>query len=90
MENLICQSCGMNMHDANELGNNADGSKNQEYCSYCYQDGKFTKDLTMDEMILINVEYLDEYNKEMDVKFTKEEAIEEMKKYFPTLKRWHA
>ena len=33
------------------LGTNADGSKNENYCIYCYKDGKFTQDCTMDEMI---------------------------------------
>ena len=33
------------------LGTNADGSKNEDYCIYCYKDGKFLQDCTMDEMI---------------------------------------
>jgi hypothetical protein len=39
----ICQSCGMPLEkDPNKGGTNADQSKSQKYCSYCYQDGKFT------------------------------------------------
>ena len=30
------------------LGINADGSKNEDYCMYCYKDGKFLQDCTMD------------------------------------------
>ena len=38
-----CQSCGMPLKkDEKRGGTNADGSKNIMYCSYCYQDGKFT------------------------------------------------
>ena len=50
MEQHFCQSCGMPL--INEiLGTNADGTKNEEYCSYCYKDGAFTDDLTMEEMV---------------------------------------
>ena len=46
----FCQSCGMPL-SANVLGTEADGSKNEEYCMYCYMNGKFLQDCTMDEMI---------------------------------------
>ncbi len=67
---------------------NADGSANTEYCSYCFKDGEFTSDVTMDEMIEHCVQFLDEFNKDSETKFTKEEAIVQMKQYFPLLKRW--
>lgn len=88
MEQMICQSCGMPMVESKDFGTNADKSLNQEYCTYCYADGGFTKDMTMDEMIMVNVEYLDEFNKDSEHKYTKEEAVAAMKEYFPTLKRW--
>jgi len=38
----FCQSCGMPMNkDPENGGTNADGTKNNEYCSYCYKDGTF-------------------------------------------------
>ena len=41
-ENKYCQSCGMPMkQDPQGGGTNADGSKNDKYCSYCYQNGAF-------------------------------------------------
>ena len=55
MENKFCQSCGMPMTAEEQFGRNADGSKNGEYCSYCYRDGAFTEDCAMDEMILIKI-----------------------------------
>ena len=37
MSQKFCQCCGMPMGDTDELyGTNADGSKNEEYCKYCY------------------------------------------------------
>ena len=37
----ICQSCGMPMNEE-DFGTNADGGANQEYCKYCYQNGRFS------------------------------------------------
>ena len=50
MEQKFCQSCGMPMTNET-LGTNADGSRNDDYCIYCYKDGKFTQDMTMEQMI---------------------------------------
>ncbi|MDD3040242.1 zinc ribbon domain-containing protein [Bacteroides sp.] len=86
--NLYCQSCGMPMQTSDLFGTNQDGSANQEYCCYCYKDGAFTSDCTMDEMIDHCIKYLNEFNNASDTQFSKEEAIDKMKTYFPTLKRW--
>lgn len=67
---------------------NQDGSVNTTYCSFCYKDGQFTSDVTMNEMINHCLEYLDEFNKESDKQYTKEEARIQMKQYFPQLLRW--
>ena len=49
-KNTICQSCGMPMKkDPQGGGTNADGSKNLAYCSYCYQNGAFLFDGTVEE-----------------------------------------
>ena len=41
--NKFCQSCGMPMNkDPQKGGTEEDGSKNNKYCSYCYEGGKFT------------------------------------------------
>ena len=46
----FCQSCAMPMTE--ELyGSNKDGSKNEDYCIYCYENGEFTADISMEEMI---------------------------------------
>ena len=58
----FCQSCGMPLTDQ-VLGTNADGSKNEEYCMYCYKDGKFIQDCTIDEMIEHCAHFVGEVNK---------------------------
>ena len=86
-EMKFCQSCGMPLNDENR-GINADGSKNEDYCMYCYQNGKFTNDCTMDEMIEFCAQFVDEVNKNMPKPMTKDEYKDMMRQYFPMLKRW--
>jgi len=47
-----CQSCGMPMKKDPKGGStNADGSKNQMYCSYCFVNGQYkSPEMTVDEM----------------------------------------
>jgi hypothetical protein len=49
----FCQSCGMPLSkDLKGGGTEADGSITKEYCSHCYQLGKFTEpDMTVDQMV---------------------------------------
>jgi len=84
----ICQSCGMPMSGDELHGTNADGTKNDEYCVYCYKDGRFEQNLTMEQMIEQNLKYLDEFNGVGGTKLTPDQAREEMRKFFPQLKRW--
>ncbi len=50
--NKFCQSCGMPIkQDPKQGGTKADGTKTDEYCSYCYHDGVFYQsDLTAAQM----------------------------------------
>ena len=49
-KNKFCQSCGMPMKkDPQGGGTNADGSINENYCSYCYQNGEFLFNGTVKE-----------------------------------------
>ena len=86
-EMKFCQSCGMPLNEQ-LLGTNADGSRNEDYCMYCYKEGRFTNDCTMDEMIEFCAQFVDEVNKNMPKPMTKEEYKEMMRSYFPKLKRW--
>ena len=83
----FCQSCGMPLTE-DVLGTNADGSKNEDYCMYCYRDGKFLQDCTMDEMIEHCAQFVGAVNEGLPQPITKEEYIGQMKMYFPHLKRW--
>lgn len=82
-----CQSCGMPLTEG-IYGTNADGSSNRDYCIYCHKDGSFLQECTMEEMIEHCAQFIDEYNKHAEKKITKEEYIEQMKQFFPKLKRW--
>ena len=83
----FCQSCGMPLTDE-VLGTNADGSKNADYCIYCYKDGKFLQDCTMDEMIEHCAQFVDDYNKHTGKNLSREEYKKVLLKFFPLLKRW--
>jgi predicted N-acetyltransferase YhbS len=84
----FCQSCGMPLTKNEDCGTNADGSTNFDYCKYCYADGKFLQECTMDEMIEHCTQFLDEVNKNMPQPMTKEEYKQMMQGFFPMLKRW--
>jgi hypothetical protein len=82
-EKQICQSCGMPMEKEEDFGTNADGSKNEEYCRYCYQGGKFTDEgITMEEKIAKNIAIAKQMG--MDEEMAKNLANETI----PNLKRW--
>ena len=88
MEITYCQSCGMPLTADVESGTEGDGQSNKDYCIYCYKDGTFTNNFTMDGMIDHCIQFLDEFNKDAAQPVAKEEAINNMKKFFPLLKRW--
>ncbi len=85
METKYCQSCGMPMGETDELyGTEKDGTKSKDYCKYCYENGAFTADCTMQEMIEFCVKPMLENAPDM----TEEQARAMMKGFFPMLKRW--
>ncbi|MFR2509747.1 zinc ribbon domain-containing protein [Odoribacter laneus] len=88
METKFYQSWGMPIMASEQFGKNENGSINEDYCCYCFQNGNFTQDYTMEEMIEHCAQFTDEFNKGNNTNYTKKEAIEEMKKFFPLLKRW--
>lgn len=87
MEKKFCQSCGMPL-TSEILGTNADGTPNEDYCIYCYNDGKFTQDMTMEQMIDHCAQFTDEINKNSGQNLTVEQMKEQMRQFFPHLKRW--
>lgn len=88
MDQKFCQSCGMPL--TNEiLGTNADGSKSEEYCIYCFKDGAFTGDFTMEEMVEFCSQFVEQYNKDSGQNLTREQYKEVLRQYYPQLKRWN-
>lgn len=85
----FCQSCGMPLTAGNR-GTEADGSHSEDYCTYCYKDGKFTNDFTMSQMIEFCLQFLDQMNAQTGWNLTPIQAKEQMFSCFPQLKRWKA
>ncbi|MEG1559364.1 MAG: zinc ribbon domain-containing protein [Clostridia bacterium] len=83
MEEKYCQSCGMPMGE-DLYGTEKDGSKSVDYCIYCYEDGKFTYNCTMDEMIEFCIPHVLEGNDGM----TEDAARIMMRSFLPNMKRW--
>ena len=51
---LICQCCGMPLNEDDVISREPDGSFNEDYCKWCYADGKFayqSKDTLIDFLI---------------------------------------
>ena len=78
----ICQSCSMPIQKSGDFGTNADGSKSKDYCTFCYQGGKFTFQGTLDQMI----ERLVGMSGRMGM--TEEQARAIARTVLPKLKRW--
>lgn len=81
----FCQSCGMPMDENSDLfGTKKDGSKEEDYCIFCFAEGEFTANISMEEMINICIPHIQKENKN----YTREDARKVLEKIFPTLKRW--
>jgi hypothetical protein len=78
----VCQSCGMPMSKSEDFGTNADGGKNEEYCTYCFRNGQFTMDGTLDEMIEKLVTMHDQMG------MTEDKVKKMANENLPKLKRW--
>lgn len=78
----VCQSCAMPLSDESFYGTNADGTKTKEYCHYCYEEGKFKQDMTMEEMIEVCVPHMKAQGMEEEV------ARKLMQDALPNLTRW--
>ena len=83
MEVQFCQSCGMPLSQE-VMGTEQDGKPSAHYCKYCYENGAFTGDMTMEEMISFCTPFMVEGNPGM----TAEQAQEQMRQFFPSLLRW--
>lgn len=83
MMQSYCQSCGMPLTDEALLGTEKEGHKNQDYCTYCYEEGSFKQpNLTVEEMIDICVPHLKGDGMPAN------EARTMLTSFLPSLKRW--
>jgi hypothetical protein len=64
------------------LGTEKDGSKNNEYCTYCYQNGAFSNpEMTLEEMKVLVINQMEQRNIDKDI-------IKKATTSLPYLKRW--
>ena len=83
---VFCQSCAMPLEKPDLFGTNADGTQSTEYCTYCFQNGKFTEPtITLTQMIEKCVVIMTQ-RKIM----SEHQAKELMSKTIPMLKRWRS
>ena len=83
-----CKSCGMAMTRDEERGTEGDGSRSETYCVYCYQQGQFLQNVTMEEMAEHNLQFLAEWNRQSGLNLDEAEARAGLLAFLPTLKRW--
>ena len=77
---LICQCCGMPLDDTS-ISREVDGTFNEEYCKWCYTDGKFIYS-SLDELTEFLVGHIS------NEKFPPEQAREYLSQALPKLKHW--
>lgn len=77
---LICQCCGMPLDDSS-ISKEPDGTFNEEYCKWCYAEGKFTYN-KMDDLIDFCAEHMANEN------WTSEQIREYMAAMLPKLNYW--
>ena len=77
---LICQCCGMPLEDEN-IGRDADGLFNEEYCKWCYANGEYIYH-NMDDLIEVCVRNM------ASEEFPPEQARKYMEELLPKLDYW--
>lgn len=79
----ICQSCAMPMNSEEMFGKNTDGTKNENYCTYCYPEGHFNNpNETFEEMVETCIPFM------MKEGRTEKEARDYLNNNLKGLKRW--
>jgi len=73
----------MPLQKQEDFGTNASGSKSEEYCFHCFQNGKFLDEgITLQEKINKNVKFA------VQMGMSENEARKMASNVLPTLKRW--
>ncbi len=77
---LICQCCGMPLEDTT-TSKESDGTFNEDYCKWCYADGKFTYQ-SLDKLIDFLANHM------ANETFTSQQVREYLKEQLPNLNHW--
>ena len=77
---LVCQCCGMPLDDST-ISKENDGTFNEEYCKWCYTDGKFAY-TNLEELIDFCVEHMSGEN------WPAEQARNYFEEQLPKLNYW--
>lgn len=83
MPEHYCQSCGMMFTGPDQHGHEADGSEAEDFCRWCYENGVYTYETSMDEMIEDCAPRMAEA-----MGWTVDEAASLLGAVLPTLRRW--
>ena len=83
MPEHYCQSCGMMFTGSGQHGHEADGTETEDYCRWCYEDGAYTYETTMDDMIEECAPRMAEA-----MGWTVDESASLLGAVLPTLERW--
>ena len=77
---LICQCCGMPLDDST-ISKETDGSFNEEYCKWCYTEGKFVY-TSLEQLTDFLVEHMSNES------FPPKQARAYFEEYLPKLNHW--
>ena len=77
MPEHYCQSCGMMFTAPDQHGHEADGTEVEDFCRWCYDDGAYTYETTMEDMI-----------EDCAPRMAVDESASLLGAVLPTLKRW--
>lgn len=78
---LVCQCCGMPLEDDSSISREPDGGFNEEYCKWCYNDGKFAY-TSLEQLTDFLVEHMS------SEQFPPEQARAYFSQMLPTLNHW--
>lgn len=78
-----CQSCGMPFYQEKDHGTEEDGAPSSDFCSWCYREGAFIEDESMEDLIERCAPFMAE-----SCHITSDEAVSFMGALLPHLKRW--
>ena len=78
---LVCQCCGMPLEDDASVSREPDGTLNEEYCKWCYNQGQFAYS-SMEELTSFLVEHMSNEN------WPKDQARAYFEAQLPQLGHW--